>query len=163
MSLLSITNLTFAWPGSYDNVFTDLNLQLDTGWKLGLTGRNGRGKTTLLRLLCGEEEYAGSIRLAEQPRRFPYPAPDPEATVAQAARAAAGGDPADWELERELGLLGLGEEFLDRRFGSLSPGEQTRVLLAALFLQQGCYPLIDEPTNHLDAEGRARQIGSPLD
>src|SRR5699024_4266530 len=133
-----------------------LNLQLDTGWKLGLTGRNGRGKTTLLRLLCGEEEYAGSIRLAEQPRRFPYPAPDPEATVAQAARAAAGGDPADWELERELGLLGLGEEFLDRRFGSLSPGEQTRVLLAALFLQQGCYPLIDEPTNHLDAEGRAR-------
>ena len=82
MSLLSITNLTFAWPGSYDNVFTDLNLQLDTGWKLGLTGRNGRGKTTLLRLLCGEEEYAGSIRLAEQPRRFPYPAPDPEATVA---------------------------------------------------------------------------------
>ena len=156
MSLLSITNLTFAWPGSYDNVFTDLNLQLDTGWKLGLTGRNGRGKTTLLRLLCGEEEYAGSIRLTEQPRRFPYPAPDPEATVAQAARAAAGGDPADWELERELGLLGLGEEFLDRRFGSLSPGEQTRALLAALFLQQGCYPLIDEPTNHLDAEGRAR-------
>lgn len=161
MSLLSITNLTFAWPGSYDNVFTDLNLQLDTGWKLGLTGRNGRGKTTLLRLLCGEEEYAGSIRLAEQPRRFPYPAPDPEATVAQAARAAAGGDPADWELERELGLLGLGEEFLDRRFGSLSPGEQTRVLLAALFLQQGCYPLIDEPTNHLDQQGR-RQLARYL-
>ena len=78
MSLLSITNLTFAWPGSYDNVFTDLNLQLDTGWKLGLTGRNGRGKTTLLRLLCGEEEYAGSIRLAEQPPRVPHPAPPPQ-------------------------------------------------------------------------------------
>ena len=52
--------------------------------------------------------------------------------------------------------MGLPPEQLDQRFDTLSPGEQTRALLALLFLQPGGYPLIDEPTNHLDAEGRAR-------
>ena len=51
MSLIEIRNLTFAYPGSFDNVFEGLNLRLDTSWRLGLVGRNGRGKTTLLRLL----------------------------------------------------------------------------------------------------------------
>ena len=49
MALIDIRDLTFAYPGSYDNVFEHLSLQLDTHWRLGLVGRNGRGKTTLLR------------------------------------------------------------------------------------------------------------------
>ena len=57
MSIIKIENLTFAYPGSPDNVFENLNLQLDSDWKLGFTGRNGRGKTTLLSLLMGEGEY----------------------------------------------------------------------------------------------------------
>ena len=61
MSLIEIRNLTFAYPGSFDNVFEGLNLRLDTSWRLGLVGRNGRGKTTLLRLLLGEYEYSGAI------------------------------------------------------------------------------------------------------
>ena len=51
MALIDIRDLTFAYPGSYDNVFEHLSLQLDTHWRLGLVGRNGRGKTTLLRCL----------------------------------------------------------------------------------------------------------------
>lgn len=155
MSLLQVTGLTFAWPGSCDAVFTGLDLQLDTRWKLGLTGRNGRGKTTLLHLLCGGGPFSGSITLRETPRLFPPAVPDPAAPVAQAVRAVAGQDIEDWRLERELSLLGLDENFLARPFASLSPGEQARALLAALFLQQDGYPLIDEPTNHLDAAGRA--------
>lgn len=59
MALIDIRDLTFAYPGSYDNVFEHLSLQLDTHWRLGLVGRNGRGKTTLLRLLQRQYEYDG--------------------------------------------------------------------------------------------------------
>ena len=58
MSLITIQNLTFGYDGSPDNVFENVDLQLDTQWKLGLIGRNGRGKTTLLRLLEGRYDYS---------------------------------------------------------------------------------------------------------
>lgn len=48
---------------------------------------------------------------------------------------------------------GVTEEALDRPFGTLSKGEQTKALLSALFAREDAYPLIDEPTNHLDAHG----------
>ena len=51
MSLINVSNLTFAYDGSYDNVFENVSFQIDTDWKLGFTGRNGRGKTTFLNLL----------------------------------------------------------------------------------------------------------------
>lgn len=54
MALIQITDLTFVYPGSFDNVFEHVSFQFDTDWRLGLTGRNGRGKTTLLRLLQGQ-------------------------------------------------------------------------------------------------------------
>ena len=97
--------------------------------------------------------------MQEVPRLFPCPVAHPEHSVAAVAREVTGNTAPDWMLERELNLLGLGEAFLDRTFSTLSQGEQARVLLAALFLQEGSYPLIDEPTNHLDAGGRARLGG----
>lgn len=62
MSLIRIEHLYFTYDGGSEPVFEDLDLQLDTDWKLGLVGRNGRGKTTLLRLLEGGLEYRGQIR-----------------------------------------------------------------------------------------------------
>ena len=53
MSLINVTNLTFAYDGSYENIFENVSFQLDTNWRLGITGRNGRGKTTFLNLLLG--------------------------------------------------------------------------------------------------------------
>ena len=53
MSLISVSHLTFCYEGSFDNIFEDVSFQIDTDWKLGLTGRNGRGKTTFLKLLMG--------------------------------------------------------------------------------------------------------------
>lgn len=61
MSMIRISDLTFGYEGSYDLIFENLNLQLDGSWRLGLVGRNGRGKTTLLRLLMGEQAYRGKI------------------------------------------------------------------------------------------------------
>jgi lincosamide and streptogramin A transport system ATP-binding/permease protein len=59
-----------------------------------------------------------------------------------------------WKLEKELSLLGVKDDVLYRPFNTLSQGEQTKVMLAILFLKENQFLLIDEPTNHLDVEGR---------
>ena len=155
MSMIKIENLSFAYPGSYDNVFTNLNLTLDTDWRLGLVGRNGRGKTTLLRLLLGEYEYSGKITSPARFCYFPSPVPDGDLPALEVLRHACP-EAEDWELERELSLLGLEPGTLEHPFATLSNGERTRALLAALFLDENRFPLIDEPTNHLDLDGRER-------
>lgn len=76
MSVITISDLTFAYDGSYDNVFENASFHLDTAWRLGLTGRNGRGKTTLLNLLMGKYEYQGSIHSSVDFSYFPYPISD---------------------------------------------------------------------------------------
>ena len=48
MSIIKVSDLTFCYEGSYDNIFENVSFQLDTDWRLGLTGRNGRGKNTPL-------------------------------------------------------------------------------------------------------------------
>lgn len=160
MSVIQIEHLTFGYPSGDGNVFEDVSLQLDTDWKLGLVGRNGRGKTTLLRLLMGELEYRGRIQSPARFCYFPAPVPDPSRPV-EAVLSGLCPASEDWEMERELSLLGLEAEALERPFAALSQGERTKVLLAALFLEPGRVPLIDEPTNHLDLEGR-RKLGSYL-
>ena len=79
MSQISIQNLSFSYPGSHLPVFRELSLSLDTGWRLGLVGRNGRGKTTLLKLLAGElTPDPGSILLCPAAaQQFPFPVKDP--------------------------------------------------------------------------------------
>ena len=67
---LSIRDLTFAYPGG-EPVFEHLNLNLDTGWRLGVIGRNGRGKTTLLRLMMGCMSFEGAIDLPLEAAYFP--------------------------------------------------------------------------------------------
>ena len=59
-------------------------------------------------------------------------------------------DRAEWEIRRELSMIGLSENVPECIFSALSQGEQTKVLLTALFLKDNSFPLIDEPTNHLD-------------
>ena len=51
MSLISVKNLTFGYEGSPNNIFENVSFNIDTDWKLGLIGRNGKGKTTFLKLI----------------------------------------------------------------------------------------------------------------
>ena len=155
MSLISISNLTFAYESSYDNIFEDVSFQIDTDWKLGFTGRNGRGKTTFLNLLLGKYEYRGKISASVMFEYFPYEVRDKNANVRDAVKNIC---PAyrEWELLRELSLLDVNEDVLSRPFDTLSNGEQTKTLLAALFMNENRFLLIDEPTNHLDMQGRAK-------
>ena len=57
MSLISVNNLTFGYEGSINNVFENVSFNIDTDWKLGLIGRNGKGKTTFLKLLLGKYKF----------------------------------------------------------------------------------------------------------
>ncbi|MBW7453615.1 Lsa family ABC-F type ribosomal protection protein [Paenibacillus sepulcri] len=153
MSLINVTNLTFAYDGSYDNIFENVNFQIDTDWKLGFTGRNGRGKTTFLHLLLGKYEYSGNISANVSFEYFPFHVQNKENNTLDVINDIFP-DYLHWELMRELSLLKVSEDVLYRPFDSLSSGEQTKVLLAALFLKENSFLLIDEPTNHLDMDAR---------
>ena len=153
MSQIKITNLTFTHKGSYTPVFEHVSLQLDTNWKLGFTGRNGRGKTTFLTLLSGAYAYSGTISAQVQFDYFPFPIEEPYTMVLDLLEELAP-DAELWQIRKELSLLAVDEDSLYRPFATLSSGEQTKVLLAALFLRENHFLLIDDPTNHLDQAGR---------
>lgn len=153
MSLINVTNLTFGYDGSYDNIFENVSFQLDTDWKLGFTGRNGRGKTTFLNLLTGKYEYRGTISAQVNFEYFPFTVTNPEEYTIDVIETVYP-DYLQWQVMRELSLLQVAEEVLYRPFATLSHGEQTKVLLATLFLKENSFLLIDEPTNHLDMQAR---------
>ena len=153
MSVIKISNLTFGYDGSYENIFENVSFNIDSHWKLGFTGRNGRGKTTFLNLLMGKYPYQGNISSCVEFEYFPYEVYDKSELTADVLRQIYSGY-AEWELLRELSLLGVDENVLYRPFESLSSGEQTKTLLAVMFLKPNRFLLIDEPTNHLDMRAR---------
>lgn len=181
MSQIMVSDLTFCYEGSFDNIFEGVSFVLDTDWKLGMIGRNGKGKTTFLRLLQGSfggrpgespgekgasgksgsrsresgYEYQGSISASVAVDYFPY-----EITAEQETLPAAelfeqlrpGYEL--WRVLCELEQLALDPECLYRPFSTLSHGERTKAMLALLFSQENFFLLIDEPTNHLDGGAR---------
>ena len=153
MSLINVSSLTFAHDGSYDNIFENASFMLDTDWRLGFIGRNGHGKTTFLNLLMGKHKYSGTISASVKFDYFPVQADDKSVCTIDLMYNQQP-DLELWQLQKELSLLGVDEDVLYRPFGTLSNGEQTKVLLAALFIKENNFLLIDEPTNHLDAQAR---------
>ena len=155
MSQIHINNITFSYEGSFDNIFENVSFSVDTDWKLGLIGRNGKGKTTFLNLLLGKYEYAGTISSSAVFDYFPY-------LISQEQMRRPAAEFADelknqcelWKIICELEQLCEDAEILYRPFLTLSPGERTKVLLAVLFSGENDFLLIDEPTNHLDQESR---------
>jgi len=147
MSQINVQNLTFSYEGSYDDIFKDVSFQIDTDWKLGFCGRNGRGKTTFLKLLMGAYEYSGSISASVNFEYFPFAVTDPEHDTLDILTSITP-DAGLWQIQKELSKLEVGEDVLYRPFSTLSNGEQTKVLLAGLFLRENNFLLIDEPTNH---------------
>ena len=153
MSLIQVSNLTFAYEGSYENVFENVSFQVDTNWRLGFTGRNGRGKTTFLNLLLGKFEYQGSISASVSFSYFPYEVADKDQMAIDAVEQIYP-EYEYWKIAKEMNALQLDEEVLYRPYGTLSNGEQTKLQLAVLFSKENNFLLIDEPTNHLDIRGR---------
>lgn len=153
MSLISVNDLTYYYDGSSDPVFKGVSFSIDSSWKTGLIGRNGKGKTTLLRLLTGELDSNGAVTSNMEFLYFPFDIPDRELTGSELAELIC---PVaeQWEILRELSTIGTDCELLYRPFRTLSGGEQTRLLLCLLFLHENAFLLIDEPTNCLDSAAR---------
>jgi ATP-binding cassette subfamily F protein uup len=142
-----------------------VSLGISEGDRIGVVGRNGGGKTTLLKTLVKHEEphtgrvtHAGDLRvgvLAQDVRI------DPLLTVHQAvlgdvAEHTWAGDARVREILDGLGLHDIG---LDATVETMSGGERRRVALAALLVQEWDLVVLDEPTNHLDVEGVAWLAG----
>lgn len=159
MANITVSNLTFCYDGGFDNVFEEVSFQIDTDWKLGLVGRNGRGKTTFLRLLQHQLEYRGTISSPVPFDYFPFPVKEETMTAELAQQLAPQLE--IWRLQKELSLLEVDDEVLYRPFSTLSNGEKTKLLLAVLFLRENRFLLIDEPTNHLDEPTR-KVVGNYL-
>ena len=101
---LNVRDLSFTYEGSYTPVFEHVTFSVDTSWRLGLVARNGRGKTTLLRLLQGQYPYQGGIDLPLTPVYFPFEVADAGQLTLFVMQQAAPDTP-DWRLIRELKLL----------------------------------------------------------
>lgn len=153
MSLIQVSNLSFAYDGSYESIFENVSFQIDTNWKLGFTGRNGRGKTTFLNLLLGKYAYQGNISASVQFSYFPFSVPDKSIHAIDVVEAIYP-NYEYWRVRREMDKIQLDEEILYRPYCTLSNGEQTKLQLAVLFSRENNFLLIDEPTNHLDIRGR---------
>ncbi len=157
MAIIQIENLTFSYQGALNNIFEQVSFHLDTNWKLGLIGRNGKGKTTFLKLLLGKYEYQGTISKNVEFDYFPFEVKDKEKMAIEIVNEIVP-NVEDWEIIKELSLLQAEPEILYRDFNLLSGGEQVKVLLVSLFLKDNHFLLIDEPTNHLDSETRNHLI-----
>lgn len=157
MSLINIQNLTFSYEGTYEDIFEDVSFQIDTNWKLGFTGRNGRGKTTFFKLLMGKYKYGGQISAGVDFEYFPFDVSDENEYTIDIIKEKSGIDDSEyWKIQKELSLLDVDEEVLYRSFNSLSSGEKIKILLVSLFLKENAFLLIDEPTNHLDIKAREK-------
>lgn len=153
MGLLEVKNLTFGYDNQIENVFDNISFQIDTNWKLGLIGRNGKGKTTLLNLFKNKYGYQGYITPNYEFDYFPFPIKDDNLKTIEIIDGILN-DYELWQIERELSLLDVEDTVLQQNFNTLSKGQQTKILLAILFLKPHDFVLIDEPTNHLDYHGR---------
>lgn len=189
MSQIKVKDLSFSYDTTYDPIFDHVSFVIDTDWKLGFVGRNGRGKTTFLNLLLGKYQYEGSIEGFGTFDYFPFSIEETKVPAYKVIKNHIApfekwekemqicmgrtdsqsierygtildlylqndGYIIDELIEKEAGKLGIKAEVLQRPFFTLSSGEKTKLMLAALFLKKNNFLLIDEPTNHLDQKGR---------
>jgi len=182
--------LEFSYDYPFKTIFEGINLEIDKSWKTVLTGRNGRGKTTLLDLIAGKHtHYKGEILKNGEFSYFPYQVSNENLLVKELMKNMAGnfmemekliqeyllvgteeslnkygeveeqyknmgGYEIEASIEKEIQDIGLPLDILEKEYRVLSGGEKTKIKLAALFIQNGKFPLLDEPTNHLDIYGR---------
>jgi ATP-binding cassette subfamily F protein uup len=157
MPLLQLSDVTLRY--AVEPLLDHVNFQVDPGERVCLLGRNGTGKTSLMRLITGEEtpndgeivRPAGTVMT-----RLTQEVPDHiEGTVYEVIRAGLRKELAEEDWETDVRIDELMEEMglpSEREFSALSGGLKRRVLLAQALAGQPDILLLDEPTNHLDLE-----------
>ena len=136
-------------------LLSDISLSIHEGEKIGLIGVNGTGKSTLLRIIAGEEEpdsgrvvYTNDVTKAYLPQHPDY---DADLTVNEQAEkyiAQTAPDMPDFTWRSMLTKLGIRD--FDAKMGELSGGQRKRVAMACVLASQADLLILDEPTNHMD-------------
>lgn len=141
---------------SYDEklIFNDVNFTIERGEKVAFVGRNGEGKSTLVKCIMGETKFGGNLQLGHNVK-IGYFAQnqasllDEELTVFQTIDDIAVGD-IRTKIRDILGAFMFGREDIDKKVKVLSGGERTRLAMIKLLLEPVNLLILDEPTNHLD-------------
>jgi ATP-binding cassette, subfamily F, member 3 len=139
-------------------VLRDLNFMVARGERLAFVGRNGEGKTTLSRIIIGELEHQGQIKLGHNVKIGYYAQNqaeylDPEKTVFQTLDDVAAGEVRKQTRNILGGFLFSGDD-IDKKVKVLSGGEKSRLAIAKLLLEPVNLLVLDEPTNHLDMRSK---------
>jgi ATP-binding cassette subfamily F protein 3 len=139
-------------------IFKGAELTLVKGEHVALVGANGTGKSTLVRMVVGEEPYDGEIRLGhnvilgyyaqDMPERM-----DPTGTVLQTAESAASEENRT-RVRSMLGAFMFSGEDVDKKVKVLSGGERARLALCCMLLKPLNFLILDEPTHHLDIQSK---------
>ncbi len=151
--MISVDNLTKSFGRQV--LFDSISFKVNRKERIGVVGRNGHGKTTLFRLIAGQEEPdSGSITIPRH-YRIGYVEQEVHFTEPSVLEEAATGLPAAgrneiWKVEKVLAGLGFGDSDFSRAPGELSGGFQVRLNLAKVLLADYNLLLLDEPNNYLD-------------
>lgn len=133
-------------------IYEDASFGIQQGDKIGIVGINGTGKSTLLKMIAGEETpdegqiiRQNGLKIAYVPQNPAFPE---DADIRSYAFAPGAGE--EWQTESNLRELGITR--FEEKISSLSGGQKRRVVLARILAQEFDVLLLDEPTNHLDGE-----------
>jgi len=151
--MIQLTNITKSFGGQI--LFNGLNLQMSKGQKIGLIGRNGTGKSTLFKIILGEESYdEGEVSIPKNYRigTLRQHLEFTKSTVHEECAQVLSEDEQYnfYKIEKILFGLGFSAEDLDKDPMSFSGGYQIRINLAKLLATEPNMLLLDEPTNYLD-------------
>jgi ATP-binding cassette, subfamily F, member 3 len=145
---------------SYDDhvVFNDASMTIKRGEKVAFVGKNGEGKSTMIKAILGQLEYEGKCSLGHNVRigyfaQDAAAALDPDLTVFQTVDYVAEGE-VRTQLKNILGCFMFSGDAIDKQVGVLSGGERTRLAMVKLLLEPANLLILDEPTNHLDIKSK---------
>lgn len=149
---LDIENLTKAY-GEH-TVLQNIDMQIRRGEKIAFVGKNGEGKTTLVKCIVGDLDFMGTLRLGHNVKvgyfaQNQAATLDDSKTVFQTVDDIATGD-IRTKLRNILGAFMFGGDDIDKRVAVLSGGERSRLAMIKLLLSPVNMLILDEPTNHLD-------------
>ena len=145
-------------------IMEDTGAEIDRGDKIALIGANGKGKSTLLRVIVGNEEFTGERIWGHNVEESFYAQHQLEAlninnTVLDEMRDSRSGK-TDLELRSLLGCFLFSGDDVDKKIKVLSGGEKARVALAKTIVSKANFLMLDEPTNHLDIHSVDLLIGA---
>jgi ATP-binding cassette, subfamily F, member 3 len=153
-NVMELENISKSYPNN--PILKNTSATIERGDKIVLIGANGKGKSTLLRIISGDEKHEGSRKLGHNVKFSFYAQHQLESlhleeTLLEELKYA-DASKSETELRSVLGCFLFGGEDVFKKIKVLSGGEKSRVALAKILISEANFLLLDEPTNHLDMQ-----------